>query len=131
MKETTNNPSAAASPRGRLLIGMVAGVILGSAGTWGFGLFSTSYHPIEEAKLCHLALSEHSASLQPQLREYLKGGLYWNASVWISPSWLRGWGIDFGPVDESALAGISPIKDAASCEEVYRDALRKVPSPTR
>jgi hypothetical protein len=127
---STTRPTAP-SVNGRFIPGLLIGLAVGTAATWGFGLFCTSYHPIEEAKLCHLALSQHSASLQPQTREYLKGRLYWNASTWISPSWLQDWDIDFGPVDESVLGGISFIKGPSTYEEVYRDALQKVPSPKK
>ena len=77
--------------------------------------------------MCYLALTETPSVLQPQTREYLKGRLYWNASVWISPSWLDGWHIDFGPVDDSALAGLRFAKDASTSAEVYQTALSKHP----
>jgi hypothetical protein len=58
-------------------------------------------------------------------REYLKARSYWNAPVWISPSWHAGWQTDFGPVDDSLLAGIDPYKSASTSAEVYQEALRK------
>jgi len=109
----------------KLSLGFFLGFCLGVAACGSFGFFSTRYHPVEESKLCYLALKEHSDQLQPQTREYLKARLYWNAYAWVSPSWLAGWQLDFGPVDDSALGGLKPIKDASSTAEIYRDVLTK------
>lgn len=109
----------------RLILGPFLGFALGVAACWSFGFFSTRYHPIEESKLCYMALREHSDTLHPQTREYLKARLYWNADVWVSKSWMAGWQLDFGPVDDAALGGLKAIKDASSTAEVYRDVLTK------
>lgn len=111
--------------RGPFLRGIGVGVVVGVVACWGFGLFATHYHPVEESKLCYQALTEHPEKLQPQTREYLKARYYWNAAVWVSPSWQAGWQTDFGPVDDSLLAGLDPYKDASTSSKVYQDALRK------
>ena len=118
---TTNS---SASNR-KLILGLLFGFLLGVAACWSYGLFSTRYHPIEESKLCYLALREHSDELQPQTREYLKARLYWNADVWVAKSWMSGWQLYFGPVDDSVLGGLKAIKDTTSTAEVYRDVLIK------
>ena len=89
------------------------------------GYFATSYHPVEESKLCHLALTDHHERLQPQTREYLKARLYSDAAIWVRPSWMAGWQLDFGPVDDSALGGLIAIKDAASTPEIDHAALTR------
>jgi hypothetical protein len=119
------NPKPPSSKRKTFLLGLLAGAALGIAGTWGWGLFSTHYHPIEESKLCYLALTQHRERLHPQTREYLKGRYYSNAAIWISPDWMSGWMEDFGPVDDAALGGLDPIKDVSSTEEVRQAALQK------
>ncbi len=101
------------------------GILVGGGLAWAFGVFATRYHPIEESKLCYNALRNHPEQLHPQTREYLKARLYWNAAHWIPSSWLWGWKLDFGPVDDAALGGINPIKDASSTAEVYSDAIKK------
>ena len=116
--------SATAPLRKRFLLGLMLGLVIGMLGSWSFGLFSTRYHPIEETKLCYVALKDQSANLSPQTREYLKARYYWNAAVWISPSWMAGLRADFGPVDDSVLAGLDPYKDASSSAEVYEQAQR-------
>jgi hypothetical protein len=78
--------------------------------------------PIEEANICYKVLTESPASLQPQTREYLKARLYWNAATSIRDGWLDGWHLDFGPVDDAALAGLNPIKDAETTRDVYEAA---------
>jgi len=119
------------APYFRFLLTLAAGFAIGSIATlavgWYRGFLGQPYQPIEEAKMCYLALTQTPSVLQPQTREYLKGRLYWNAAVWISPSWLDGWHIDFGPVDESALAGLYVVKDASTNAEVYQAAITKHP----
>jgi hypothetical protein len=118
-------------PQSRFLVGMLAGIAFGSVVTlavsWSCGFFRQPYQPIEEAKMCCFALTQTPNDLQPQTREYLKGRLYWNASVWISPPWLEGWHIDFGPVDDAALGGLRFAKDASTSLEVYQAAISKHP----
>lgn len=104
---------------------LLVGVLIGFAACYSSGWFFTSSHPIEESKLCYVALKEHPERLQPQTREYLKARLYWNAARWVRPSWMAGWEIDFGPVDDSALGGLDATKDATSTSDIYRDALSK------
>ena len=94
---------------------------------WLGGFGRQPYAPIEEAKICYNALIESPASLDPQTREYLKARLYSNAATWIRAGWLDGWHLDFGPVDDTALAGLDPIKDAETTRDVYEAALRKHP----
>ena len=113
------------STRGQFLVALLLGVLLGAGASWGFGFFAASYHPSEESKLCYDALTNYSEKLHPQTREYLKSRLYWNAAVWMSVPSMSGWKFDFGPVDDSALAGVPSIKDATSSAEVYRAALTK------
>jgi hypothetical protein len=105
--------------------GVGVGVLIGFAACWGFGLFATHYHPVEESKLCYHALTTEPEKLEPQTREYLKARYYWNAAVWVTPSWQAGWLTDFGPVDDSLLVGLHPYKDASTSSEVYQAALRK------
>ena len=125
----TTSTVRSVAPKSRVLLGLLAGVALGSAATfvvgWYQGFLRQPYQPVEEAKICYFALTETPSLLQPQTREYLKGRLYWNAAVWISPSWLKGWNIDFGPVDDAALAGLQFAKDASPSLDVYEDALKK------
>ena len=111
--------------RSRFFIGLALGILVGVSACWGFGLFATSYHSTEESKICFAALQNDSAKLNPQTREYLKARLYWNAAVWMTRPQMSGWNFDFGPVDDSALAGLVAIKDASSSADVYRDALSK------
>jgi hypothetical protein len=122
MKSTV---SAHPSSRGRFILGLCVGVLLGFAACYSLGYFVTSYHPIEESKLCYLALTDHPERLQPQTREYLKARLYSNAAFWVRRSWMAGWHLDFGPVDDSALGGLIAIKDAESTAEIYQAALAK------
>ena len=121
----TPSNSAQSVPRGRYLLCVGTGVLLGVAICWIFGVFVHRYPAVEESKLCHEALANHPEKLQPQLREYLKARYYWNAAVWISPSWQAGWQTDFVPVDDSLLAGLDPYKDASTSSEIYEAALRK------
>lgn len=121
----TSTVPAPPSSSGRFFAGIALGFLLGVAACYGFGYFATSYHPIEESKLCYLALTEHSDRLQPQTREYLKARLYSNAAIWVRPSWMAGWQFDFGPVDDTTLGGVVAIKDASSTAEIYQAALSK------
>lgn len=121
----TSNVSAHPPSRGRFFVGLTFGVLLGFGACYGFGSFATAYHPIEESKLCYLALTDHPERLQPQTREYLKARLYSNAAIWVRPSWMAGWQLDFGPVDDSALGDLIAIKDAASTTEIYHAALSR------
>ena len=91
-------------------------------------LLGSTYHPIEEAKMCYAALTDPDQKLHPQTREYLKGRLYWNAATWIDDSsWFEDWHLDFGPVDTSSLEGLRFAKDATGAEELYRAALTRHP----
>ena len=47
------------------------------------------------------------------------------AEVIPSPAPLVGWQTDFGPVDDSLLAGLDPYKDASTSGEVHQEAIRK------
>ena len=121
-----STPATSPRPaRARFFTGLLPGFVLGAGGCWGWGWFSTKYHVIEESKLCYSALTDHAAKLQPQTREYLKARLYSNAATWVSPSWMEGWAINFGPVDDAALGGLDPIKDAETTSTVYQVAMRK------
>lgn len=115
----------------RFWAGLAFGLFLGASGAllaaWGVGMLRSRYHPIEEAKLCYAALTNPDLRLQPQTREYLKGRLYWNAAIWIKPSWLDDWHLDFGPVEEKSLDGLRFVKDASSADEVYKAALDRHP----
>ena len=121
----TSTVSPRSSSRGRFFFGVALGFLLGVGACYGFGYFAASYHPIEESKLCYLALTDHPDRLQPQTREYLKSRLYSNAANWVRPSWMTGWQLDFGPVDDTALGGVVAIKDASSSAEIYHAALTK------
>jgi hypothetical protein len=44
--------------------GVGVGVLIGFAACWGFGLFATHYHPVEESKLCHHALTTEPEKLE-------------------------------------------------------------------
>lgn len=125
LQTMNSSVSSVFSVHKRFLVGLCIGIVLGGAASWSFGFFCTRYHVIEESKLCYSALTDHPDKLQPQTREYLKARLYWNADVWVSRSWMAGWHLDFGPVDDAALAGLQAIKDASSTAEVYRGALAK------
>jgi len=105
---------------------MALGVACTLAAGWYFDFLRQPYKPVEEAKICYSALTS-AKTLAPQTREYLKGRLYWNAARWISPDWLEGWHIDFGPVNDTNLAGIVFVKDAVSNLEIYQEALQKHP----
>src|SRR6478752_7612349 len=107
----TSDVSAQSTSSGRFSVGLCTGALLGFSVCYVWGCFTTSYHPIEESKLCYLALTDHPERLQPQTREYLKARLYSNAAIWVRPSWMAGWRLDFGPVDDSALSGLVAIKD--------------------
>ena len=121
----TSTGSAHSSSRGRFWVGLAVGFLLGVGACYGFGYFATSYHPIEESKLCYLALTDHPDRLQPQTREYLKARLYSNAANWVHPSWMAGWQLDFGPVDDTALGGVIAIKDSTGTSEIYQAALTR------
>ncbi|MFD0893569.1 hypothetical protein KBB96_07525 [Luteolibacter ambystomatis] len=62
--------------------------------------------------------------LTPQLREYLKSRIYYLASVMPKQDLPKD-NFDYGPVDETVLAGASGIKDATSPKEVYERAMAK------
>jgi hypothetical protein len=119
----TSTASAPSSSRGRFFAGLGLGILLGFGACYGWGYMATRYHVIEESKLCYDALKNHPDKLQSQTREYLKERLYWNAAVWVSPSWISDWQIDFGPVDDAALGDLRGIKDWSSSAQVYHDAL--------
>lgn len=93
------------------------------------GFFAALYmdsHAIEEFKMCHVNLTTHcSTNLTPQTREYLKERLYWNAAVLIPAGFFPDYQFDFGPVDESALNGITGIKDCSTSQDVYEYAMEK------
>ncbi|MEP6671055.1 MAG: hypothetical protein ABJF10_17985 [Chthoniobacter sp.] len=112
-----------------LLFGFLLGACSVTAYGWlaGYVHSSQPYQPVEEAKICYAALRYAPDRLTPQLREYLKGRLYWNAAYWIQPSWLVGWHIDFGPVDESLLDNVPWAKDASPGDEVYHAAMLRHP----
>jgi len=124
------SPEAQRATR-RFWLGLVLGLLTGATGAWIIGFFNNfgrqPFHAVEETKLCYIALSSKNLQLQPQTREYLKGRLYWNAAVWVEPGWLEDWHIDFGPVDDGILAGLTFVKDGSASEEVYRNALSKHP----
>ena len=110
-----------------ILIPLACGVAIGWISCWATIRKNQSYQPIEEAKMCYWNLEEHSQSLQPQLREYLKARLYSASANYINNDWLDGWSIDFGPVDDSVLSPVNAIKNASSTQEVYKAALARHP----
>ncbi|MBK8039077.1 MAG: hypothetical protein IPK22_18395 [Verrucomicrobiaceae bacterium] len=110
-----------------LITGLFFGAVSALLAAWSLDLLGSTYHSVEEAKICYSALTDSDHPLQPQTREFLKGRLYWNAARWISPSWLEDWHIDFGPVETAKLEGLPFAKDAVSADEVYRSALAKHP----
>jgi len=100
-----------------LLIGFVTGFFYGRA-------THQEYKPVEEFRTAHILLTDGS-DLNPQLREYLKLRVYWNAAVMIRSEWLEGYKFDFGPVDESILGDAGKIKGPSKIEEFYPAAMEK------
>lgn len=90
-------------------------------------LTSESRHALEEVRMSHQVLTDSQVNMNPQAREYLKGRMYWNASVWVPTGWLDGMNIDLGPVDEGVLAGLQVAKDGSTVAEVYQAAIKKHP----
>ena len=109
-----------------LLVGIVIGVSLASV-----FFYYTLYdmHALEEVKICIGNLEkEPKGEVQPQLREYLKVRLYWNALVnmrYRSDFFSESMKLDYGPVNQSILGSVSGIKDPISPDEVYRGAIQK------
>ncbi len=99
----------------------------------GIGTGVTSYfyvlgdrYAIEEIKVCEANLAYHNPS--PQLREYLKTRLYWNAAHnmrYRDDFFTGSLKLDYGPVDTHILGEISGIKDAASPRDIYTMALAR------
>ncbi len=82
-------------------------------------------HAVEEFKMCYVNLTHGGTNLAPQTREYLKERLYWNAVVHIPAGFFPEYRFDFGPIEESTLAGARGIKDCSTSREVYDDAMSK------
>ena len=70
-------------------------------------------------------LLNNQEAVAPQLREYLKGRLYWNAAVWIPSGWLSDLAIDHGPIDEKVLGSIAIAKDGTAPSDIYFAAMKK------
>ncbi len=86
-------------------------------------------HALAELKLTEAQLARHFATMNPQLREYLKCRLYLNiCEVRMRPEFFTGplAEVDYGPVDLEVLNGVSAIKGPESPDDLYRDAMAKV-----
>ncbi len=112
------------------IIIFISGLIIGISTTsllFYFTLYDS--HSIEEIKICTANLDFATEyNMHPQLREYLKERLYWNASMHMryrADFFSQSMKLDYGPVDTSVLGFITGIKDSASPDEVYNDALKK------
>lgn len=92
---------------------------------------SQPYQPIQEANICYYNLETKSASLDPQLREYLKARLYSASANHINEGWLDGWEINFGPVDDHILFPVLAIKNASPTKDVYEAALERHPKSAK
>ncbi len=79
---------------------------------------------VEELKVAARALRQPEENLVPQTREYLKARIYSLLARGVRADWT-GDDLDFGPVDQSALQGIDPIKGSATLDEVYQFAFGK------
>jgi len=108
------------------ILGVIALVgIFFTAGVWtGISLKeATASGPGRAEFRVHLNNLQRK-DLTPQLREYLKSRIYYLASVMPKQD-LPKENFDYGPVDETILAGASGIKDASSPQEVYARAMEK------
>ena len=85
-------------------------------------------HAVEESRLARLALSEEDGfKLSPQLKEYLKGRLYWNSAIHIGDGYVSSLLKDYGPVDSNLLDGVIYAKDPTSGDSAIREiALKKM-----
>lgn len=85
-------------------------------------------HAVEESKLAELALSEpEGVKLSPQLKEYLKGRLYWNSAIHMGDGYVSGLLKDYGPLDSNALEGVIYAKEPTIGDSAIREAaLRKI-----
>jgi len=105
------------------MVGILVGAVLA-----GVVLYYATYdmRTLEEVKVCTANIQK--TDIEPQLREYLKERLYWNAAVWMRNRrdfFTGSQQLDFGPVDTKVLGNARGIKDSSSSLEVYEAALKK------
>jgi hypothetical protein len=104
--------------------GLSVGAALTALLLWYVAGARDFFHALEESRMANGALTQKEVQLSPQLREYLKGRLYWNAAVWIPKGWLDS-DIDHGPIDETALGSLRIAKDGTENIDVYLSAIKK------
>ncbi|MGC4016581.1 MAG: hypothetical protein QM755_18980 [Luteolibacter sp.] len=108
------------------ILGVIALVgIFYTAGVWtGISLKeATASAPSRMEFRVHLNNLQRK-DLSPQLREYLKSRIYYLATV-MPKADLPKDNFDYGPIDETVLAGASGIKDATPPQEIYERAMAK------
>jgi hypothetical protein len=104
----------------------VVGSLLTAIGSFILQAKTSDVHVVEEVKICTANITK--PDIAPQLREYLKERLYWNAAIWMHyrPDFFVGaQRLDFGPVDTKILGTARGIKDCSTSEEVYWAVLEK------
>lgn len=82
-----------------------------------------AYSTLQEFQVHSTKLSE--SNLQPQTREYLKSRIYY-LTCHIDAHNLKHYKLDYGPVDEAILAGLSGVKGGDSPSDAYACALEKL-----
>jgi hypothetical protein len=97
----------------RTIIGILGGVLVGAAIGYYLGLFhGHRQHAVEEVKIAANILGNESDDVvSSQLREYLKGRMYWNSALYLPKSWAVGLVVDYGVVDETILRGVDYRKE--------------------
>jgi len=113
----------------KLILVFIAGLLIGGSGaTYSCYMLFWDSHALEEIKIAHAYLNSSNDKLSPQLKEYLKGRLYWNMNQWMryrDDFFIGSMHPDFGPIETDKLNGISGIKDSTPPDEIYHDAMMK------
>ncbi len=125
MNTSTEMQGTRSGTTAMFVFGAAVGAVLTALVLWYVAGARDFFHALEESRMAQLALVIEKKTLTPQLREYLKGRLYWNAVVWIPRGWFSGMDIDHGPIDEETLGTIVIAKDGTSPDYVYRAAMKK------
>ncbi|MBL8523649.1 MAG: hypothetical protein JNN20_08170 [Betaproteobacteria bacterium] len=104
---------------------MGIGSMLTALSLWYLAGARDFFHALEETRMANGMITQKEVPVAPQLREYLKGRVYWNAAVWIPKGWLFGANIDHGPIDEKVLGDVGIAKDGTPALDVYLHAIKK------
>jgi hypothetical protein len=111
----------------RFLLSLLAIVVLIASHFGAFALgakLGYFQHALEENKVA-IGNIDHSPSVDPQFREYLKARVYWNIAMYYpaKPGYLIQKEWDRGPVNSALLGDVGAAKDPTIPVLTWQDAI--------